>query len=318
MTQVSIIMPTFNAAKYLPESIGSVLDQDYADFELIVVDDCSEDNTREVVSSFVDDRIKYRCLKQNHGGPSLPRNIGFCASLGDYISFFDSDDIMLPGKIMAGVTALEEYKNLALVFTDACKIQENGVPYDQTLLEEYTGLKRLLTEKSKGGLFVLHPKDAFELLFEENYIPTSSVMVRRDVLLNVGPFDESLLNGDDRDLWYRITRNCSVGYLSAPLHKYRIRPASVSKRGVRTAQNRIKVLQKQVASGLPWSLEEKAMALLARNYWGIGYALRKQGEMGAARRNFIESLRCQFRLHTVRSYLTTFLGTKLLKVLRPQ
>lgn len=310
-------MPAFNAAGFLSETIASVLSQGFVDFELIVVDDCSNDNTVEVVSRFNDERIRYFRLEQNHGGPSRPRNIGVAAAHGRYISFFDSDDIMLPGKLAASVAALQAFPPLAMVFTDAYRINENGQKMEGCLLQGYSGLGELLTDELDAGLFQLKAPDAFQLLFRENYIPTSSVMLRRSVLSEIGPFDESLVNGDDRDMWYRIARAYPLGFLSVPLHNYRVRRGSVSSRGVITARNRIAVLEKQIATGLPVALARQARHLIANNYYGIGYALRKQGDLGQARANYALSLRYQARLPTLRGYLATFLGARLLRLLRP-
>ena len=96
---VSIIIPTYNRAHFLGEAIQSVLDQTYQDFEIIVIDDASTDNTEELVKSFGDERIRYIRLKENSGASSVPRNTGLRAARGEYIAFLDSDDRWFPTKL---------------------------------------------------------------------------------------------------------------------------------------------------------------------------------------------------------------------------
>ena len=95
---VSVVIPTYNSARYLSETLASVLSQTYTNFEIIVVDDGSMDNTREVVAGLKSPKVKY-FWQSNSGGPSHPRNRGIELAQGHYIALFDSDDIMLPAKL---------------------------------------------------------------------------------------------------------------------------------------------------------------------------------------------------------------------------
>lgn len=97
--KISVIMPTYNASLTIERSILSVLNQSYSNFELIIVDDCSTDNTVDVVSSISDDRLKLISLEKNSGSPSTPRNVGLAECKGDYIAFLDADDIWYPRKL---------------------------------------------------------------------------------------------------------------------------------------------------------------------------------------------------------------------------
>ena len=96
---ISIIMPSFNSSHYIGSAIESVLHQDYSNWELLVVDDCSTDSTIKVVLEFKDERIKLTSLKKNSGSPSKPRNVGLFSAKGEYIAFLDSDDLWLPNKL---------------------------------------------------------------------------------------------------------------------------------------------------------------------------------------------------------------------------
>src|SRR5262245_12098539 len=117
MVKVSVVIPTYNCAEYIGQTLQSVLDQDYPNLDIIVMDDGSVDDTRGVVARFQSEQIT--CLSQsNSGGPSKPRNVGIALAQGQYVALFDSDDIMLPGKIQAAVEFLEMNSQLGLVFTN--------------------------------------------------------------------------------------------------------------------------------------------------------------------------------------------------------
>jgi len=312
MPQLSIVLPTYNSSEYLVDTISSILDQDYSDFELIIIDDHSTDDTESVLSSFNDDRINYIRLDKNHGGPSRPRNIGISAASGEYVAFFDSDDIMASTKLSKCVDILNRFSNVSLVFTDAYKVDSQGNTYSGTLLQDYEGLRSKLKSAISANCYLIDRVNSYKLLFIENFIPTSSVVVRREVIDLAGKFDESLTNGDDRDMWYRITKNNDIAYIDLPLHYYRVRSGSVSGRGIVAAKNKIIVLEKQLLSGIRGELYHNANKLIAENYYGIGYAFRRQGDMSNARKYYVESLRRNFSMITLRSYLATFLGKNIL------
>ena len=125
---VSVVMPSYNTAEYIREAIQSVLSQTYTDLELIIVDDCSTDNTDEIVSTFKDDRIKYLKNEKNSGA-AVSRNYALREAKGKWIAFLDSDDIWLPEKLERQLKYMKEH-NYSFTFTDY-KIQLNGVwlPY---------------------------------------------------------------------------------------------------------------------------------------------------------------------------------------------
>lgn len=300
-------MPTYNSASFLAETIESILSQTFDNFELIVVDDCSTDKSIELINTIKDSRIRYIQLKQNHGGPSKPRNIGISHASGQYIAMFDSDDIMLPNKLERTVGILDRFPEISVAFSDCFRFSDDGTVFPGTLLKMYSGLKDLLKEAVEDNVFILSSTDAYHNLFQENYIPTSSVMVRKEVFECVGDFDEELINGDDRDMWFRLSSIYSFGFINSPLHKYRVRKISVSNRGIITQQNRIRVMEKQLASGLPSSLEKLAKKLISKNYFSIGYAYKGQGDMHRARENYLKSNHYYFSLYATIGYLRTFL-----------
>src|ERR1700722_365222 len=124
LPRVTVLMPAYNAGKYIGEAIRSVLDQSFRDFELLIVNDGSTDNTKTVVSSFADNRI--RVLEQSYKGISVALNAGLLVAKGYYIARFDADDICFPQRLSKQVNFLDANPGYILVGSDAEYIQENG------------------------------------------------------------------------------------------------------------------------------------------------------------------------------------------------
>lgn len=315
MPKVSVVVPTFNSAKYIREALLSILVQDYHDYEIIVVDDASTDDTAEVVKDLNSDKINYLRLPENHGGPSKPRNIGVKNALGEYIAFFDSDDLMLPGRLAKGATFLDEYTDIGMVFTDAYKFDQFSGDHPDSFLQNYIKFKRAEKKQIDKDRYIINIPHAHLCLFYENFVLPSSVTVRREVFQKTGYFDESLTNGDDRDMWFRIFRSFPIGYIDFQSFKYRLSQGSISRRGAILAENRIKVLRKQLLFHLPDSEIKQTHKLISQNYYGIGYHYRQQGNLKKAREFFINSLQERLCWTSIKGYLITFLGSTILNKL---
>ena len=115
---VSIITSTYNSSKFLSETINSVLEQTYFNWEWIIVDDCSSDNTQAIIKTLVkkDERVKFFSTENNSGGPAKPRNIGLEKARGKYVSFLDSDDVWMPEKIEKQIEEIGDYDGICSNF----------------------------------------------------------------------------------------------------------------------------------------------------------------------------------------------------------
>lgn len=200
--KVSIICPTFNGASrgYLQEAIESVLDQSFTNYELFIIDDGSTDGTRKVCEQYLQDsRVNY--IFQQNGGPARARNTGVKASSGEFICFSDDDDIWKPNKLQRQIDfihdELSNAPNWGMVFTWVELIDFQGK------ILGYRG------HHQKGSIYK-------KLLFENIIDATSSVLIRREVLENVGLLDESLESSEDWDMWLRISKE----YLIFPVKEY--------------------------------------------------------------------------------------------------
>jgi glycosyltransferase involved in cell wall biosynthesis len=188
MPAVSVIIPTYNRAEFLRLAITSVLNQTFQDFEIIVVDDTSEDHTHEVVSDFSDKRIKYIRHEVNKR-VAAARNTGVLNSSGDYIAFLDDDDEWLPRKLQMQVALLEDGPS--------------------TLGGVYTGFTQI--DRSTGQILqqIVHNRrgDIYNDLLKSNFIgPASTILLRRECFDRVGLFDESIEFGEEYDLLIRVSK----------------------------------------------------------------------------------------------------------------
>jgi glycosyltransferase involved in cell wall biosynthesis len=205
MPKVSVVIPTYNRTHFIIEAIQSVLDQTFQDFEIVVVDDGSTDNTKDVVDSFQDPRIKY--IYQENRGVAAARNTGISASIGEYIAFLDSDDVLLKNALEKKVQVLDRYPEVAFSYGKANVMDENG-----HLLR--------LSKKKQEYFCVRKGSEQIRkfLIIYGNCIGGSGAMVRRRCLYEVGLFDSTFRHGsEDFDLWVRLAKRYAVAYIEQPV-----------------------------------------------------------------------------------------------------
>ena len=203
---VSVVIPTHNASRYIVDALESVFSQTYQDFEIIVVDDASSDDTEEVLKSYAD-RVVY--IKQSHAGSAVARNRGLLRSSGKYIAFLDADDLWLPSKLEKQVDLAEQHPEAVLVYTDFNRTESVSESLD-------SGLARR-KEREIGK--------EFRSMLRQNFLHTSSVLIRRNALADAGLFDPQLINAQDWDLWVRLADIGSFVFVDEILTHYRLHEA---------------------------------------------------------------------------------------------
>ncbi|MBW2408337.1 MAG: glycosyltransferase [Deltaproteobacteria bacterium] len=192
---VSVVIPTFNRGWIVKEAIESVLTQDFTDFELIMVDDGSTDNTPEILREFGSD---IRVIRQSNSGVSAARNCGIQASVGRWIAFLDSDDLWRPQKLSLQVDFFTGHADAMICQTEEQWIR-NGVRVNPKVRHhKFSGL-------------------IFERSLELCLVSPSAVMIRKDLFNEVGLFDESLPACEDYDLWLRVSCRFPVYLIDTPL-----------------------------------------------------------------------------------------------------
>jgi glycosyltransferase involved in cell wall biosynthesis len=193
-----VIIPTHNRAEFLRSAITSVLNQTFQDFEVIIIDDVSNDNTKEVIANFNDTRIKV-IHNQVSKGAAGSRNIGIINTNCEYIAFLDDDDEWLPEKLKIQTCLLDD-----------SPLEVGGV---------CTGCFTI--EKVSGKISSVD-KPEINDLYKGNFITTSSVLLRRACFEKCGLFDESMPTGSDYDMWIRISKIFSFETIKNTLVKYHI------------------------------------------------------------------------------------------------
>ncbi len=210
----SVVIPAYNAERFIGETIQSVLDQSYSAFEIIVVDDASEDTTRQIAEDFKDKRVKVYSLECNSGHAAAPRNYAILKSQGSFIAFLDADDLWLPQKLEIFCNFIEQ-TNAQFMFSNGFIIDEND-----------TAIKKMLPPRIKKN--VLLPKEP--LLLMTNFVPNSSVVVCKDIIQNKRFAEDKRFRGvEDYGLWLQLNQEFSIYYIQEALFKYRIHDNMISR-----------------------------------------------------------------------------------------
>ncbi|OHB73454.1 MAG: hypothetical protein A2V70_06785, partial [Planctomycetes bacterium RBG_13_63_9] len=199
---ITTVITSYNKGPYLADAIRSALDQDYASHEVIVVDDGSTDDTCEVAKAF-GDRIRY--VRQPNRGQAHARNRGTREARGQFVAFLDGDDRWRPGKLSAQIALFGNNHRLGVVYADCVALRDGRA----------TGL-------SRGETRGLYRGNVLDRLLVDNVVPFSSTLVRREYLLDVGMFDESVRVADDYDLWLRMARKYEFDYVDEVFLEYRL------------------------------------------------------------------------------------------------
>jgi glycosyltransferase involved in cell wall biosynthesis len=199
--RVSVLIPTYNRAKFLPLAVASALEQTLPPLEVLIVDDGSTDETARVVDS-LEGPIRY--IHQVNRGPAAARNRGIREARGELIALLDSDDLWLPEKLELQVKILERRPVVGLVHAAAALIDAGGRATGETWgRASYDG-------------------EVCAQLLVANGINASSVVVRRELLIDAGGYDERFRALENWDLWLRLSRECMFAYIDRPLIQYRM------------------------------------------------------------------------------------------------
>lgn len=236
LPSVSVVVPCYNRGRYLGEAIDSVLAQSWPDFEVIIVDDGSTDNTAEVSRSYCDQRIHY--VYQENRGLANARNVGIRLARGKYLTFLDADDTFLPVKLQIQIAYLDHHPEVGLLVGGFLRIDARG---------------KVLYE-SRPPLRVIPSED----VLVASRFPVHASLVRKTWVERVGYFDEQLSAAEEWDF------HCRLAILGCPMHAtqdlvcvYRLLPGAMSMDPERQTSAMLRVAEKTFANGsLPPSLAE--------------------------------------------------------------
>lgn len=273
--KVSIVMPSYNASRFVTAAIDSVLAQTVQDFEILVVDDGSTDNTREVLAKYDSPKVRY--LYKKNGGVSSARNYGIENARGKYIAFLDADDLWLPEKLEKQLAILEADEKIGLVYAATEKVDEQL----QTV----------------GHIEANSYDDYCEaLLLNLNIVAgsCSSAIVRRDVALQTNGFDAEFSTCADWEYWLRLSLLTTFAPVKDYLVKYRVVAGSMSSNPFVSKKDTLGVLNKFFArKDLPEKYKKLKNKALSNNLMVVSGEFLHNGKFG-------ESLNCM--LNSIRLY----------------
>lgn len=293
--KVSVIIPTYNSANLIGRAIGSVLAQTYHNFEVIIVDDGSTDNTEEVVRELQekDERIIYRKLEKNSGGAAKPKNIGIKIAKGDYIATLDADDEWFPEKLEKQLDIFKESTKSNLGFVGCFA-------------------KHIYEEDDVEFLFKIpRHEDVLRYILARDYMGSgSSMMYKSGVFSNAGVFDEALKSGQDTEMRIRLAQLYDFDFVEEPLITYYFHEENIS--STLSIEKRMEDIEyiiekhKNLYNKYPKAYSDRL------RYNGTSYMIA--GETKLARESFLKSIRAN--LLNWRSYLylvVSFLGSGIYK-----
>lgn len=267
MSRVSVIIPTRNRAGMLQAAVASVLNQSFGDFELIIVDDGSEDNTRDVLCRFHDPRIRYIRHSENHG-EAASRNTGVSHSEGAYVAFLDDDDQWLPEKLRLQLDLMEKSPPTTGAVYSGFQVIDmaRGVTLGEWI------------PKKRGDIY----KD----LAFDNFVGTpSTVLLRRECFCRAGLFDEGIAYSLDYDMWIRVAREFHFDYIVKPLVKYHFHVDQISN------NLEIKIRGKEALLKKYEEFFLSSREAFSKHLLDLGLLYRDRQEIDKANAAFLEAIR---------------------------
>lgn len=276
-TTISVIIPTYNAAKYLNASIQSVLSQTFKDFELLIIDDGSTDNTKEIISAYDDSRLKY--FYQSNHGKSYSRNKGIFESTGEFICFLDADDFYYENKLRYLFEFLNDNPQVGCAAGATRRISENG----RTIFRKTYNDNRLITVEN--------------LLFG-NPITICSTLIRTKYVKKIEGFDTELKRGEDWDFHYRLALSgCAIIVKNNIVCAYRYRQNAVDKTNEIYCRNMIEVSKKMFGNkALPDKLKELRNDVLSTTYLRLSARCYASNNMSLGKENLQKAIHYDRRI----------------------
>lgn len=202
--KISIVLPTYNQARYLPGALEGILQQTFQDFELIVVNDGSKDPTPQVLAEY-QKRIEFQVVEQENQGLPRALNAGFALANGDYFTWTSSDNIMLPGMLKSLSIALDDDQSVGVVYSDWYFIDDAG---------QVISLYKTLDYDR-------------HLLLRQNYVHCS-FLFRRECMEKVGRYDPAFIYGEDWEFWIRVSQDFKMKHVPEALYQYRVHTQSMT------------------------------------------------------------------------------------------
>ena len=315
--KVSVVIRTHNRGYVIGEAIASALAQTYDDFEIIVVDDASTDNTFEVVQQFGSDKIRYVRHDRNRG-VSGSGNTGIRMATGDVIAHLDSDDLWKPEMLGTLVDFLNRHPEADAVFCDVEVIRREGPV--SSIAESMHAFPKLLALHSNSDDVIFSRREMYLCLLEEVPIKPTAVLIRRYVFDNVGGYDESWVSGEDWELYLRISKCYRFGYKNRKLATMRVYDDSTLSKN--QEQDKISLIQletkeKRTVREDPEALRAVNRAI-SRHHKDLGWIYlhsgRRMKSISTYARGFAETGHLHLALRAALALVPLFLRTRFRRI----
>lgn len=305
---VSIIIPTYNRALYISKAIDSVLAQTYSDWELIIWNDGSTDETEQIVKSYKDPRIRYY-YEANHG-QCYALNNSISLSKGKWIAFLDDDDQWYHSKLDSQVGIVDRHPEVDVLFTDYNNMNLASGEKGSGFVQSKKGIEKLILTQLEDEVFLI-AENIPAGISTNNFILPSSTLIKKSIFKKVGLFNEELRNSSDAELWWRIYLHGYNFALIKIVLLDRIKPeGSLSSASILAYQNKIKAIDSIRYELISFNRHD-LLYLTSRSYrnaWlGITNEYLKAGERTKALGSFYYSLRYGLSLKGLASVLKTIL-----------
>lgn len=231
--KVSVVVPVYNAEKFLLQSINSILEQTFTDFELLLINDGSTDRSAEICEKFKERDVRVRVFHKSNGGVSSARNLGILKSRADLIAFMDSDDYWSKNHLAELILLVSQYP-------DACAYTTSYY-FDHGYGQIFPANYKLLPKPPWSGII----EDYFlNSGLSDHLINSSSILIKKNILKETGVFEESLPYGEDIDLWVRIVLSGKLAFTYSGqsyyrVHKIRVAPCDRMSVGLNFIKSRI-------------------------------------------------------------------------------
>jgi glycosyltransferase involved in cell wall biosynthesis len=258
---IDVVIPAYEAEKYIAETINSVLNQTYPVSSIIVVDDCSTDGTAAIVNAFRNPKI--RLLRHDHNqGVSAARNTGLQAADAAYVALVDSDDVWREDKLGKQIALFRNsVDGTGVVYCGYTHINDNGAEISSEMVHP----------KLRGHIF--------QQLLSGNFISgsASAVLIKKECIERAGFFRTDLFYGEDWDYWLRLSRICAFDFVDEPLVKIRIHGGNAQHGQSANPEQLKKFLEQELKMIAPWSKEAKIPYLAYLHYSNRYYMLTQTG-----------------------------------------
>lgn len=260
---VSVVMPTFNSARTVIRALQSALSQTHQNFEIIIADDASKDDTKRCIESVPDPRITFLASTEStNKGPAATRNRALARANGQYVAFLDSDDEWFPEKLVKQVRFLDTHPNSSMVISNAYDISPDG----KVIETEFDS-----TRPVEGP-------DAWRTLLKYSFIETSSVMTRLSLVRELGGFDPKLLVSQDQDLWIRLAVRGEVGIIDEVLGKiHQVSTGHMTRNRHRQADIMLPMIEGHIARLKDKLSQREIDDILGHRYQAVGRNLFRYG-----------------------------------------